>query len=159
MATKPIRNNDHYLDLLKREHPVRFGEYKAGKYPTVEKALIAAGVKTKRTPLQEMLNGWKKASTSERDAFLRDIGVHMPSAVAAAPAPTVSVPFSLGRRLQPEALEAIKGIMGKRAMSTGDIMSALGRTPLNPSLGMAINGGSKLQQDLIDDLDAWVAKH
>lgn len=152
---KRLRNNDYYLDLLKREHPVIFGDYQAGKYPTVEKARIAAGIKTKRTPLQELLNAWKKASTAERNAFQHVVGGHVPGTAVVAPAPAASAPFSIGRRLEPGAIKAFNDIKHKRSLSVGEIMKELGRKPLDQSLSMALQRGTKLQQDLIDDLEAW----
>ena len=41
-------------------------------------------------------------------------------------------------------------------MKVGDVMHELGRKRLNASLGMAISTVSRMQQDLIDDLEAWM---
>lgn len=65
---KAARGNDYYLDLLKRKHPDVFRDLLANKYKTVADALKVAGIKKARTPLQEMLNAWNKASQVERDA-------------------------------------------------------------------------------------------
>lgn len=159
MAIKPVRNNDYYLDLLKREHPVIFGEYKAGKYPTVAKALIAAGIKTERTPLQELTNAWRKASTTERDAFLRNIRVAVAGPATTVTMPVTSRPFSIGRVLQPAAIKGIQDIMARRKLEKRDVMDELGRKRLNASIWMAFSRPTLLQQDLIDELEAWVARH
>ena len=150
MSKKTVRDNKYYLDLLKREYPVTFGEYLAGKYPTVEKALIAAGVKVKRTRLQEMLNAWKNASTAERDAFRTAIGCGPIPPATAISVPAPSGPFAIDRRLEPAAIAMISDIMARRKMTLGD---------LNGSVGHAMRQGARMQQDLIDDLEAWVAKH
>lgn len=158
MSKKPVRDNRYYLDLLEREYPVTFGEYQAGKHPTVEKALIAAGVKVKRTRLQEMLNAWKKASTAERDAFRIAIGCAATPPAAAVSVTAPSGLFAINRHLQPGAVALIRDIMARRSMKMGDLMRELGRNPRNPSVGLAMGQAARMQQDLIDDLEAWVAK-
>ena len=140
-----------------------FGEYKAGKYPTVEKALIAAGMRAKRTPFQEMLNAWRKASAAERETFLHTIGcvvvtVGLPL-TAPASSTSAALPFSVDRRLEPSAVKQLEDIMTRRDMKMGDLMAELGRKRLNASVGIAMHQGSRLQPDLLDDLEAWVAKH
>lgn len=40
MPKTTLRNNDYYLDRLEKEHPIAFRNCRAGKYGTVEKALI-----------------------------------------------------------------------------------------------------------------------
>ena len=158
MAKKTIRDNKYYLDLLEREHSAVFRDYQAGKHHTVENALIAAGIKAKRTRLQEMLNAWTKATPAEQDAFRRAIGCAAPVATSPTP-PAAAGPFAVARRLEPWAISALQGIMARRAMKIGNVMDELGRDPLNASVGRAIHRGDRLQQDLIDDLEAWVKKH
>lgn len=158
MAKKTVRNNDYYLNRLDREHPAVFRAFQAGKYKTVEKALIAAGVKIKRTRLQEMLNAWVKATSTEEDAFRRAIGCAPPVVGMPAPAAAPAL-FAVDRRLQPHAVVAVQAIMARRVIKMGNVMNELGRKWLNASVGMALSQGSLLQQDMIDDLEAWVTRH
>ena len=158
MAKKTVRDNDYYLNRLEREHPVVFGDFQAGKYKTVEQALFDAKIKVKRTRLQELMNAWSKATTAEQHAFRHAIGCATPVAASSTP-PVPPVPFSVGRLLQPAAIASVQAIMARRAIKMGDLMNELGRKRLNASVGMALSQGSMLKQDLIDDLEAWVAKH
>ena len=154
---KSARGNDYYLDLLERKHPDVFRDLQAGKYKTVAEALKFAGVKKDRTPLQELLNAWNKATSAERDAFLLRIGIAGPGAMSVAAA-TSARPFAIDGHLDPASVTLIRAVMAKRNIKMGDIMHELGRKRLNASLGMAMNTGSRLQQDLIDALDVWLSK-
>ena len=156
MTKKPGRDNAYYLKVLERDHPVIFDDYRAGGYPTVAKALVAAGLKSQRTPLQEMLNAWKKASTAEQAAFRSAIGATATSTLTPGSVTTSRGPFSADRRLQPEAVKVIMEIMTRRGLTAGDVMDEVGRKRLNPSLGLALRQGARMQQDLIDDLEIWV---
>ena len=156
-STKSARDNDYYLDLLERKHPVVFDDFQTGKFKTVAEALKVAGVKKARTPLQEMLNGWKKATPAERDAFALNVGLAAPSVAAVVASPTAS-PVAIDGRLQPASIAIIQDVMAKRSMKMGDVMHELGRNRLNPSLGLALNNGSRLQQDVVDDLEVWLTK-
>ena len=158
MAKKSVRNNDYYLNRLEREHPAVFRDYQAGKYETVEKALVAAKLKVKRSRLQELMNAWSKATTAEQDAFRRAIGCAPPGVGLPAPAAAPAL-FAVDRRLQPHAVVAVQAIMARRVIKMGDVMNELGRKRLNASVGMALSQGSLLQQDMIDDLEAWVTRH
>lgn len=158
MASKTVRNNDYYLDRLEREHPAVFRDYQDGKHTTVEKALVVAGIKTKRTRLQEMLNAWARATPAEQDAFRRAIACSAPVATSTAP-PTATAPFAVDRKLEPGAIAAVQAIMVRRSLTMGSVMVELGRKRLNPSVGMAMNQGTQLDRDVIDDLEAWVKKH
>ena len=152
------RDNDYYLDLLERKHPDVSRDLRAGKYKTVAEALKVAGVKKDRTPQQEMLNAWRKATPAERHAFLLKVGITGSGATSVVAA-TAARPFAVDGHLEPASITLIQDVMAKRNMKIGDIMHELGRKRLNPSLGMAMNTGSRLKQDLIDDLESWLAKH
>lgn len=154
---KTARDNDYYRDFLRRKHPDVFRDLQAGKYKTVAEALKVAGVKKVRTPLQEMLNAWKKATLVEQEAFRLKVCIVGPGLTSAAAA-TSARPFAVNGRLEPSSVTLIQDVMAKRRMLIGDIMHELGRKRLNPSLGMAMNRGSRLQQDFVDDLEVWLAK-
>ena len=154
---KAARDNNYYLELLQRKHPEIFRDLEDGKYATVAEALRVAGIKKDRTPLQEMLNAWNKATAAERDAFVVKVGIAVPASPIASPS-TATLLFAAGGRLQPGAIAAIRSVMASRNLKIGDVMHELGRKRLNASLGMAMNNGSRLRQDLVDDLKAWLAK-
>lgn len=71
MVKKTVRDNVYDEDRLKRDHPTIYADLKAGKYRTVTDAALVAGLKTKRTRLDEMKNAWGKASNADRNGVGR----------------------------------------------------------------------------------------
>jgi hypothetical protein len=63
----------YVLDRLKRSRPDLFDRVKA-KELSANAAAIEAGFKRKPTPLDALQAAWRKATTEERAAFLREIG-------------------------------------------------------------------------------------
>lgn len=57
----------------------------------------------------------------------------------------------------PATVTLFRDVIAKSEMKIGGVMHELGRNCLTESLGMAMNQGSRLQQDLIDDLEAWLS--
>lgn len=157
MPKKPVRDAAYYESLLKRKYPEFYTELKAGKYRTVTDAVIAAGIKKTRTRLQEMKNAWSKSSPSEKHDFLNwlraDIKSKLPPPVALMP----SLPITIDRKLIPIAAARIREIINKRHLKMGDVMDEMGFLRLNASLGMALFRGTRLQPELISQLEIWLA--
>lgn len=116
-------------------------------------AMLAA----KREPRHS--NDWftSKASPVERLVFLPEIGTATPGATVVTTAVTAG-PFAVDRRLERESIALVRDVMTSRNMAMGDVAHELGRKRLNVSLRMAFSQGSRLEQDLIDDLEVWLGK-
>lgn len=156
------RDGDYYLGRLERDYPVTFADFKAGKYPSINDALYAVGLKRRRTRVQEMQNAWQKASAVERREFLRWLMAPgapwraSPSMPAASPrVPAVDSE----RRLLPAAKARIIVIMSTRGLRSGDVMDELGFKRLHPSLGHALAQGTRLQPAMVAALEGWLAKN
>lgn len=165
--TKQKRDNAYYLDRLRVKHPNIYADYQAGLFRNLTEALVKAGIRKKRTSLDALKAGWKKATAAERDAFKAFIGCSTPS-MSSAPVAT-SIPLKSSSSITssppasqrlPSALKtAVLEIMKRRALKNGDVMREIGQNPLNPSLGMALNRGTHIQNSLIKELEDWVAKN
>lgn len=68
------RDNDYYLELMKRERPQVYADYLDGKFKNITEARRAAGQIKVRTPLEQLELAWTEASVSEREAFKMSIG-------------------------------------------------------------------------------------
>jgi hypothetical protein len=148
------RDNNYYLDLLRRKDPSVYHELLEGKHLTVDAALRAAGIKKARTRLQEMINAWNKATPTERDEFKSYIGCSVLS--HAAPRPLSARIVSADRKLEPDVIVRIQEIMAKRRIRLGVVMKEMGFKALNPSLGMAMNQGTQIQQRMVEELGKWL---
>lgn len=153
------RDNAYYEERLKNEHPAIYVDFRAGKYPTLMDALVAAGLRKHRTPLHEMINGWNKATPAQRAAFqtfLATAGITIPAGGSAAGGAHSIV---VNDRLTPAAISQIKHIMSARRMKMGDVMRELGFTPLDPSVGMAMKRDTRLSHAVISSLEDWLSKN
>ena len=70
MPKKQKRDNAYYEQRLKSDFPAIYADLKAGKHRTVTEAVIAAGIRTPRTRLNELKNAFDKASKTEQADFL-----------------------------------------------------------------------------------------
>lgn len=159
MAKKQVRDNAYYEERLERDYPAIFADLKAGKYATVTDAAIAAGLKKLRTRLHELKNAWSKATTSERDDFLKWLsgaGVTFSSPASAPPVGTGIVSVTVDRKLTAPASKRIEEIMSKRRLKSGDVMGEMGYPKLDTSVSMALARGTKLRPDVISALESWL---
>lgn len=152
MTKPPRRDNAYYEQQLKSRHPGLHADYLAGKYPTLANALIAAGLKKKRTRLQELQNAWTKSAATEKREFLRWIK----GAASAAPSAPLPGPVAVDRLLLPWAKVRIREIMSRRRLRMGDTMAELGLNRGNGSLGLALNQNRRLQPAVIVVLKKWI---
>lgn len=158
MSKKQKRDNAYYQQQLKHYHPAIHSDFLAGKYSSLREALIVAGIKKPRSRLHELKNAWGKATAAEQEEFLRwlsaQLGVAtLPASIAA---PSATGPVAIDRRLEDWVKARIQEIMDRRTMSSGDVMDELGFNRLNPSLGLALARGDRLQPEMIDAIEKWL---
>lgn len=180
MTSKPQRrDNRYYIERLRVDHPGIHADYLAGKFRTPAEAFVAAGLRKTRTSLDLLRSAWSKASATEQAVFKAEIGcgpvpastpvspLPMVAAAVSAPGPVAAIAQALmpiapgtGRAnglLAPSAKTAIRDIMARRGLTTGDIMREIGFTPLNASLGMALARDTRLKPEMIEALEKWLA--
>lgn len=147
---KSKRDSDYYLKRLETEHPAIFDGWKGGKYSSARKALEAAGLRTPTKALAALKAAWTKASVKDRADFL----------LWAGPPASTRVPTILldkDRRLTPAAAANVRTIMTRRGMRMGDVMSEMGLSRLNPSLGNALGvRPTRLEPELAKKLGKWI---
>jgi len=159
MAKMQVRNNEYYEKRLQLEHPIVYADLQAGKYRTVSEAAIAVGLKQVRTRLHELKNSWSKATTSEQAEFLRYLvgsGVTLPPSPVS---PSGPLGVAVSRKLTPASSFRIRHIMAMRQLKPGDVMSEMGFSRLNASVGMALARGTQLNPDVVKSLEQWLAKN
>ena len=157
LAKKQLRDSAYYEERLKRDHPTIYGDLKAGKYGTVADAAIAAGLKKPRTRLQELKNAWMKANAREQRDFLQWLAARgVVLSPAASGASSTSTSIAVDRRLTVAASLRIEEIMSKRRLKVGEVMSEMGYSHLNASVGMALARGTRLKGDVIKALEVWL---
>ncbi len=150
---KQKRDSAYYLGRIERDFPHVFAGYQAGKFGSVTEAAIAAGLKKPRTRLQELQNAWRRATSAERRAFeawITPATMPVPAASVSASAVTVD------RRLESWAILRIRYITATRNLKMGDVMDELGFKRLDPSLGNALNQGSRLRPAVIVAIESWL---
>jgi hypothetical protein len=174
MTKKPQkRDNDYYLDRLRAHHPAVYADFQAGKFKTAAEAIIAAGLRKKKSGLDQLVSAWRKATPSEQDAFKVQIGCGGSAPVAIARAATtvrrvasITPPLSssviagqlhVDGYLSPTVVAQIKSVMARRGMKVGDVMAEMGFKKLNPSIGLAMNQGSRIKDAaVLVALERWL---
>ncbi|TQI75341.1 hypothetical protein FHT98_3122 [Bosea sp. AK1] len=145
------RDNTYYLERLKRDHPKIYADYQAGTFSSALQAFEAAGLKKRRSRLQELKNAWQAASSSEKVEFLRWLKI-------AAATPTVSppaLPIASSGLLQPWAKARIQVIVKAKSLTSADLMEELGFDRSDTSLYRALARDTRVKRQLIDALDKW----
>ncbi|MDK1490858.1 hypothetical protein QN219_12380 [Sinorhizobium sp. 7-81] len=163
MAKKTKLDNAHDLQRLRSEFPDVHGAFVAGKIPSLRKALAIAGIKPERTRLDKLKNSWRKATGTERDAFLTWLAATGAPSATAAPAliPTPSAraaeaPIASGRYLLPSTIAEIEAIMFRRRLKPDDVMHEIGFPPHDHSLAHALARGASLRLTMIAALETWL---
>lgn len=154
---KQVRDNAYYERRLRDEHPGLHADVLSGKL-TLSEAFFSAGLRKKRTRVAELVNAWKKATPAEQAEFLRLTGMAVaPGGPAVSPVSSSSI--HIDRRLTLAGRDAITRFMADRRMSTGDLMTLIGRSRLNASVGMALHQGTTLDAALLADLEELLRSH
>ncbi len=174
--SKPARkrNNQYYLDRLRDEHAGIFADYQAGKFKNAAAAILAAGLRKQQDILVVLKSAWNRADAAEKDAFKLMIGCVAPATVLPPTATASPVPLSPStyghanrnatvlqatRKLSPVLSAAVRQIMDRRKLKTGQIMREMGISPLDASLGMALHRDTQVRDDLVKALEVWVEKN
>lgn len=146
------RDNAYFLERLAREHPEIHADLLAGKFPSALKAFEAAGLKKRRSRLQELKNAWQAASSPEKVEFLRWLKL-----LAGPPSvPTPKSPVAIDGLLQPWAKARIEAIAKAKGLSSADVMQELGYGRRDTSLFRALARGHRITPDLVSELDKWL---
>ncbi|MFA7415821.1 MAG: hypothetical protein WC048_15180 [Rhizobium sp.] len=156
MSKKQKRDNAYYEERLKNEFAAIYAELLAGRHRTITEAAIAAGLKKPRTRLHELKNAFGKARMSEQSAFLGWLAARGYSITPTSVAGTAASAITIDRRLLPAAKKRIEEIITKRDLKIGDVLTEMGFPKLNPSLGLALHRGNRLQPDVIAALEKWL---
>lgn len=154
--TKRKRDNAYFEERLKRDHPSIHADLVDGKYPTVVEAAMAAGLKEPKARLQKLKNAWSKSTDAERNDFLIWLAATGALPAASSAAETSPASISTGRYLLPATVASINHIMAKRSIGAGEIMSEIGFSRLDPSLGLALSQGYSLRLVVMAALENWL---
>lgn len=167
--TKKIqkRDNDYYLDRLRSDHPAIYADLRTGKFKNPSEAFLAAGLRKRKSPLDQLRSAWSKASSAEQSAFKGEIGCTASRTTVAPSGLTVShasapgnARLPAGKVHLPPTLEAeVRRIIAHRRLKNGDVMREMGLNARDASLGMALQRGTLVQDELIVALETWVAAH
>jgi hypothetical protein len=135
------RNNEYYLQRLKKDWPLLYRAVRAGKI-TVAEARRQAGLGGHRTRLHELKNAWDKATPTERSGFLAWAGL---GAMSASPAtrpgsvlPPPPTAWDSDGRMLAWAKRRIPEIMARRRMTAIEVADELGMNRLDQSIAMAM---------------------
>ena len=150
------RDNDYYLQRLKRGWPDLFREVQDG-HISVAAARRRAGLGGARTRLHELKNAWNHATASERVAFLKwaKASISPPVAPAlVAPPPTA---WSAEGRLTERAKRRIEEVMDRRGLLAGTLADELGINRLDASVSRALSRNSKVHTATTREaVDRWL---
>lgn len=159
MHKKSGRKKAYYKRRLKAEFPEIYAAFRAGAYPTVSEAAIAAGLKVPKSPLARLKSAWTDADEAGRADFLAWLAAAgvPPSTSCMTSGSDNTGPISSGRYLLPAAALRIGEIMSRRHLKTGDVMSELGFDGKDRSLARALERGFPLRLQVMAAIDTWLA--
>jgi hypothetical protein len=147
------RDNNYYLQRIKKDAPRVYADYLAGKYKSVREARRAAGLMSEPTQLHYLKNAWKRASTAQRKQFVA-------WARAGLPRPTkVASLFDPDGRLTSAGKMELKRTLEDHKMAVSDMMLTVGRSRLDPSVSLAMTCGYKVSPLTRGLVDAWFVKN
>lgn len=168
LVTKKERGSAYYRARLESEHPAICAELDAGKYKSLREACVAAGLRKDDRPIGTALRAWNKASRPEREEILAkliamaiDEGIltrRSTSSAAkgsSAPRPT----YFVDRRFTPEGKKAYASALAARGMRPVEVLRELGLNHLDPSIGLALKAGTRLNERTLKLLDDWLRTH
>lgn len=113
--------------------------------------------------MNELKNGWQKATPAERDEFLRWLGI------AFAPAPAAAISGSISNTSSPlltadgfsqESTKVeVNTILFRHSIKAGRAMKDMGFNAMNPSLGLALHRGTRVKPDVEKALEKWISEN
>ena len=149
------RDTAYYLNRLRVEHPTAYSDLKSGKYQTANEAIVASGLRKKRSALGDARQAWGRMTSAEKVLFVRWLKT-APGVVT--PARILSPATDSERRLLPATRAKLLSVMGHRFLESGDIMREMGLDPLDTSIGNALRNGWRVSTNVATHLSAWLAK-
>jgi hypothetical protein len=170
MSSKPKkRDNAYWLGRLLRERPDLHADAAAGRVP-VRQACMTAGWIKPDDRLMALKRDWRRASTSERDDFLRYLldegfltGVLATGGAAAVVASTTTWPplppiFDSSGHLTTDGSVRLKRLLTDLRMSVCDLARELGRKGSDASIGGAFGRRRTRVKDpaFIAEIERWV---
>jgi exo-beta-1,3-glucanase (GH17 family) len=142
---------------LKQDFPDIHADLVAGRIPTLKKALMKAGLRTKSTPVEKLLKAWGKANAQERAQFLDKIGASRPvTDPTVATGPTAAPLIANGRYLLPQTIRRIESIMASRKISPAQVMTEVGFPSEGRPFTRALARNTSLRLAVIAALDIWL---
>jgi hypothetical protein len=150
---KVKRDNKYYLQRMKKDAPNVYADYLAGKYKSVREARRVAGLLAESSPLQLLKTAWKKADATQRKQFFAwtRSGLPTPSKIRSL--------FDPDGRLTNAGKTELKRTLKDHGMDISNLMSAIGRSRLDPSMSLALIRGYRVSPHTRKLVDHWFAKH
>jgi hypothetical protein len=168
LVTKKERGSAYYRARLENEHPAICAELDAGKYKSLREACVAAGLRKDDRPIGTALRAWSKATPPERLEILKaliakatDEGI-VPRRSVSSTAKGSSAPrpaYFVDRRFTPEGKKAYESALVASGMKPVEVLRELGLSHLDPSIGLALKNGTRLNEITLKLLDGWIRKH
>lgn len=149
------RDNAYYETLLRRRDPTVYSEFEAGKYPSLRRALIAAGIRQEVGLSENLMRHWKRATPKEQADFLAKIGPVGGAAVGLSSSAT-SLVDSDGYLL-PEVADTVKCIIAVRNLKMGPFANELGFRTNDYRISASLKRGQAVPTDVVVALENWVA--
>lgn len=146
------RDSGYYLARLRKDHPVVFADYKAGKYGSVRNAAIAAGLVSERGHLGGLKRHWKKATAAEKKAFTAWVVQNAP---VKKPPPIVDP----SGRVSVAAANFLYGWTKANRLAPGRIMQILGFSRYDYRLAEAMRRSRPINAEIVPPLAVWMQKH
>ncbi|WP_417679438.1 hypothetical protein [Roseibium sp.] len=174
------RDKTYYKRRLKAEHPALARDVAAGKL-TLWDAAHQTGLKPRPKAINGLKQHWHKATSAERDEFLKWLASEYAITCVAGTTAPVSSPALLPSRptavttglkgatgfivhpdgrLLADVKTAIETVLASRKIKAGVMMKEMGFSPYDPSIAYAIYRDTAIQNpDLIRELEEWLKAH
>jgi hypothetical protein len=151
------RDSDYFVGRLKAEHPAIYDDLRAGRIKSVRQAAAKAGLIHLPTRVDALKREWKRASPSQRQAFLTWVKVSRVG-LKRKPAKAPRVAIDGSGRLTPDAIAFIRKWTSDRSVRPGQIMKQIGESNFDYTLAAALKGG-RLRDEVHTSLTAWLNRH
>ena len=153
MSEKKVRNNDYWLERLRKEYPDVLSRFNKGEIESVHAARIEAGLLRQPQPIDILQREWKKTSPLKRTEFL-DWVESRGSKSSGHENLT-----NLNGYLSAKTIHRINRYMKVNKARPGHIMTEMDYKSLNPNLGLALAGRLQPSKEFLDRLGEWMKRH
>lgn len=150
------RDSAYFEARLKKEHPTIYADLKAGKIKSTRQAAAKAGLIHLPGRLEALKREWKRASPSQRKAFLvwiRTSGTGLKRVAVSSPA----VVDSAGR-LVPGAAAFLRNWVRDHRITPGRIMKEMGFKNYDWTLSASLKG-EPLRSEVHAPLASWLKRN